>query len=136
MKQVEIFCINTNSTHTYPLGTSLLEISQDLNIQLKNRVCGAIVNHQVKELSFCVVKPKRVEFFDVSHPDGIRLYIRSLIFVLYAAVKEVYPHVSLRIQKGISNGYFCELTGFGRNRKGSRCSGTGKEEDGTSLQAK
>jgi hypothetical protein len=29
-----------------------------------------------------------------------------------------------------------ELTGFGRNRKGSRCSGTGKEEDGTSLQAK
>lgn len=114
MKQVEIFCINTNSTHAYPLGTSLLEISQDLNIQLKNRVCGAIVNHQVKELSFCVVKPKRVEFFDVSHPDGIRLYIRSLIFVLYAAVKEAFPHVSLRIQKGISNGYFCELNGLER----------------------
>ena len=114
MKQVEIFCINTNSTHVYPLGTSLLELSQDLNIQLKNRVCGAIVNHHVKELSFCVVKPKRVEFFDVSHPDGIRLYIRSLIFVLYAAVKEVFPHVSLRIQKGISNGYFCELNGLER----------------------
>jgi uridine kinase len=114
MKQVEVFCKNTNATHFYPLGTSLLEISEHLQIKTQNRVCGAIVNHQVKELSFCVVKTKQIEFFDVSHPDGIRMYIRSLIFVLYAAVREVLPNVSLRIRKGISNGYFCELSGMDR----------------------
>ena len=96
------------------MGISLMEISQDLKIELPNTVCGAIVNHQVKELSFCVVKSKQVEFIDVSHPDGMRMYIRSLIFVLFSAVKEVLPHVSLRVQKGISNGYFCELNGLGR----------------------
>jgi uridine kinase len=109
MKQVEIYCKNTQTKHKYPLGTSLLEISIDLNIKFENIVCGAIVNNQVKELSFCVVKPKHIEFIDVSHPDGIRMYIRSLIFVMYVAVKEVFPNVSLRIQNGISNGYFCEL---------------------------
>lgn len=114
MKEIEIFCHNTHSKHTYPLGTSLLEISRDLNIKLENTVCGAIVNNQVRELSFCLVKPKHIEFFDVAHPDGIRMYIRSLIFVMYAAVKEVFPHVSLHVRKGISNGYFCELSGFGR----------------------
>lgn len=114
MKQVEIFCKNTNSTHEYQLGTSLLEISKDLNIKLENRVCGAIVNNQVRELSFCLVKPKRIEFFDISHPDGRRLYIRSLIFVFYAAVKETFPEVSLTIQNGISNGYFFEINGLGR----------------------
>ncbi len=114
MKQVEIFCKNTNSTHVYPLGTSLLEISKDLNIQSDNIICGAIVNSQVKELSFCVVKSKRIEFFDVSHTDGVRLYVRSLVFVMYAAVKEVFPRVSLRIQNGISNGLFCELQGLER----------------------
>lgn len=114
MKQVEIFCHNTNSTHFYPLGTSLLEISRDLNIQLKNRVCAAIVNHQVKELSFCIVKAKQIEFIDLSHPDGIRMYIRSLLFVMYAAVKEALPHVTLQVQHGISNGYYCELSGLGR----------------------
>lgn len=114
MKQVEIYCQSTKTTHSYPLGTSLLEISKDLNIQMKNTVCGALVNHQVKELSFCVVKPKRIEFIDVSHPHGIRMYIRSLIFVLYAAVKEAMPHVTLQIQKGISNGYYCELNGLER----------------------
>lgn len=115
MKEIEIYCHNTHSKHTYPLGTSLLEISRDLNIQLKNTVCGAIVNNQVRELSFCLVKPKHIEFFDVSHTDGIRMYIRSLIFVMYSAIKEVFPHVSLRIRKGISSGYFCELAGFGRD---------------------
>ena len=114
MKQVEIFCKNTNSTHEYPLGTSLLEISKDLNIKLENRVCGAIVNNQVRELSFCLVKPKRIEFFDISHPDGRRLYIRSLIFIFYAAVKETFPEVRLTIQNGISNGYFFEINGLGR----------------------
>jgi uridine kinase len=114
MKQVEIYCKNTNSVHEYPLGTSLLEISRDLDIKLENKVCGAIVNNQVRELSFCLVKPKRIEFFDFSHPDGRRLYIRSLIFVLYAAVKETFPEVSLKIQNGISNGYFFELNGLGR----------------------
>lgn len=114
MKQVEIFCKNTNSTCTYPLGTSLLEISNDLKIKAENMVCGAIVNNQIRELSFCLVKPKQIEFIDVSHPDGMRLYIRSLIFVLYAAVKETFPEVQLKIQNGISNGYFFEINGLDR----------------------
>ena len=115
MKQVEIFCKNTDSTHSYPLGTSLLEISKDLNIKLDNLVCGAIVNNQIRELSFCLVKPKQIEFIDVSHPDGRRLYIRSLIFVLYAAVKETFPEVNIKVQNGISNGYFFELNGMDRD---------------------
>jgi len=112
MKQVEIYCHNTQTRHSYPLGTSLLEICRDLDIRSDNTICGAIVNHQVRELSFCVVKPKNIEFFDVAHPDGMRMYIRSLIFVLYVAVKEIFPKAKLIIQKGISNGYFCELENF------------------------
>lgn len=114
MKEVEIFCKNSNSTCSYPLGTSLLEISEDLKIKLDNKVCGAIVNNQIRELSFCLVKPKQIEFIDVTHPDGRRLYIRSLIFLLYAAVKETFPKVNLKIQNGISNGYFFELNGLDR----------------------
>jgi uridine kinase len=114
MKQVEIYCHNTRTRHSYPLGTSLLEICRDLDIRSDNTICGAIVNHQVRELSFCVVKPKNIEFFDVAHPDGMRMYIRSLIFVLYVAVKEIFSRAKLIIRKGISNGYFCELENFER----------------------
>lgn len=114
MKEVEIYCINTNSVHRVSLGTSLMEISKQLDLKFENQVCGAIVNNKVQELSFCVTKSKQIEFFDISHPDGMRMYIRSLLFILYAAVREVLPNVDLRIQHGISNGYFCELNGLNR----------------------
>ncbi len=41
---------------SYPLGTTLEEIKNDLGIQLASPVYGALVNNKVKELSFTVVK--------------------------------------------------------------------------------
>lgn len=114
MKQVEIYCRNTGTRHAYPMGVSLTEVCRDLDINLKTAVCGALVNNKLKELSFSVVKSKTVEFIDMTHPDGRRMYIRSLLFVLYAAVREVFPDICLNIQHGISNGYYAELEGLGR----------------------
>jgi uridine kinase len=114
MKKIEIICRNNQSRKLYPIGTTLEKILKDQQINLKTPVCGAMVNHKLKELSFTVFKPKTVEFIDLMHPDGRRMYIRSLFFVLYAAVREVFPEVILHIDHGISNGYFAELEGLNR----------------------
>ena len=114
MNTIEIYCENNNLTKSYPLGTTLKEMSDDMQIKLKNPVCGALVNHKVKELSFAVVKAKRIRFIDYSHVDGRRLYTRSLLFLLYVAVRETFPQVKLRILNGMSNGYYCELVGLKR----------------------
>ena len=114
MANIDIYCENTNTLKSYPLGVTLKEIRDDLQIKLKNPVLGAIVNNKVKELSFVVVKSKRIKFIDYSHPDGRRLYIRSLIFLLYVAIRETMPQVKMRIPNGISQGYYCELLGLGR----------------------
>jgi uridine kinase len=63
-------------------------------------------------MSFVFVKNKKVEFIDYSHPDGMRLYVRSLFFILFAAVREVFPEVKLKMMHGISRGYYCELAGL------------------------
>ncbi len=109
MATVEIYCVNTKTYKSYPLGTTLKDIAIDLDIKLEYQICGAIVNNKLKELSFLVVKSKTIEFIDISHPDGTRMYIRSVIFVLFSALKEVFPAINLKIQHGISNGFFCEL---------------------------
>ncbi|WP_423128939.1 nucleoside kinase [Gaoshiqia sp. Z1-71] len=114
MKTIDIYCKNTNTVKSYPLGITLDEIKDDLQIKLNNPVCGALVNHKVKELSFTVVKSKKVEFIDYSHVDGRRLYVRSLLFLLYVAVRETFPQVKLKVLNGISQGYYCELIGLGR----------------------
>lgn len=114
MKQVEILCKNTGNRCAYPMGITLEEIARDQNIQLSTPVCGALVNNKLKELSFTVIKSKTIEFVDMIHPDGRRMYIRSLIFVFYAAVNELYPEANMSIEHGISNGYYAELKDLGR----------------------
>lgn len=113
-KTVDIYCENTNTVKAYPIGVTLEEIKEDLGIELDNPVCGALVNNKVKELSFAVVKSKQVRFIDYTHIDGRRLYVRSLIFLLYVAVREAFPQVKLKVMNGISQGYYCELLGLER----------------------
>lgn len=115
MKTINVYCQNTNTVKAYPIGTTLEQIKEDLNVKLANPVCGALVNHKVKELSFSVVKPKRVEFIDYTHIDGRRLYVRSLLYLLYVAVRETFPQVKLKILNGISQGYYCEFIGMERS---------------------
>jgi uridine kinase len=38
--------------------------------------------------------------------------VRSLFFILFAAVREVFPEVKLKMMHGISRGYYCELAGL------------------------
>ncbi len=114
VKSVEILCKNNNSRCHYPLGTTLEEIARDQRIELRTPVCGALVNNKLKELSFTVVKSKSVEFVDLLHPDGRRMYIRTLLFVMYAAVREMFPEAGLDVEHGISNGYYGELRGLDR----------------------
>lgn len=114
MKEVNIYCENTGRKVAYPMGITLEEISLDQKIQLRTPVCGALVNNKLKELSFSIVKSKNVEFVDMIHPDGRRMYIRSLLFVFYAAVNELYPEAKMSIEHGISNGYYAEMKGLGR----------------------
>jgi uridine kinase len=114
MNTIDIYCVNTGEKRIYPLGITLEEIKDDFQVKLDNPILGALVNNKVKELSFVFVKNKKVEFIDYSHPDGMRLYVRSLFFILFAAVREVFPEVKLKMMHGISRGYYCELAGLNR----------------------
>ena len=114
MNTIDIYCVNTGEKRVYPLGITLEEIKDDFQVKLDNPILGALVNNKVKELSFVFVKNKKVEFIDYTHPDGLRLYVRSLFFILVAAVKEVFPEVKLKMMHGISRGYYCELAGLDR----------------------
>lgn len=109
MNNLKIKCFNNNQTIEIPKGTKLLDAAKLFNIQLKNPVLGAMVNNKLREASFEFYHPKTVRFIDITHPDGMRMYIRSLSFVLYAAVEELLPGTTLRIEHSVSNGFYCEL---------------------------
>ncbi len=108
-RMITIRCENNGVEKAYPFGTDLADIIKDQKIKLKNKIVGAMVNNEVEELTYKIFKPKTVKFIDISHKDGMRMYVRSLIFVLMKAINELYPKADLSIEHSISNGYFCEI---------------------------
>lgn len=101
----------SGETKYFPEGTGLSEIADAFNVKLKAPVVGAMVNNELKELSFRVYRPKTVRFVDLTNKDGMRMYVRGLYYVLMKAARELYPDAELRIDHSVSNGYFCELIG-------------------------
>lgn len=110
-KSVTIYCKNTKSYHSFPLGISLIEIYNALEIKLKYKLVAARVNYKVEDLNFLVYKPKDVEFIDLSVPSGMRVYVRTLSMVISKAVTEIFQDKAFRIEHPISKGYYCMLDG-------------------------
>lgn len=108
-KEIKIKCINNNSEVHAPRGITLSETAKLMDVKLANPILGAMVNNRLRDVSFELFNPKTVKFIDVNHPDGMRMYVRSLSFVLYAAVEELFPGARLRVEHSVSKGFYCEL---------------------------
>ena len=108
-KKLDIYCLNTNVTKQYPVGTSLREIADDQNIKLNKPLVGAFVNNKVKELDYAVFKPKVVQFFDLESVEGQRMYNRSLCMLLAKTLNDVEPELRVVVDHSISKGFYCEL---------------------------
>ncbi len=106
---LQIYCKNNQSYIKVENGSSLLEILRDLNLQMPYPVVSAKVNNKAEGLTFRVYTNKDVEFLDLTDPSGMRTYVRSVCFVLYKAVNELFPQGEILMEHPVSNGYFCDL---------------------------
>lgn len=108
-KNITIRCANTGRSHRVPMGYTLEEVYELLDLQMPYGPTSAKVNHKVEGLHFMLFMDKDIEFLDITSSSGLRTYTRSLFFVLYKAVRDLYPSASLRIDTPVSNGYYCQL---------------------------
>ena len=110
MKQMlQICCKNNNISKEFPIGSSLLDIYYGFNLNFPYQVVSAKVNNRSEGLNFRVYNNKDIEFLDVRDQSGMRTYVRSLCFVLFKAVTELFPEGQLFVEHPVSKGYFCNL---------------------------
>ena len=75
-------------------------------------IVGAVVNGDLRELTFPIEMDMRVRPVTMSDADGARIYRRSITFLLEAAFEELFPDADLTIDHSVSSGgFFCEVTG-------------------------
>lgn len=109
-KNITIRCKNTGRSHKVPIGFTLEETYELLDLHMPYGPTSAKVNNKVEGLHFMFFMDKDVEFLDITSPSGMRTYTRSLFFVLYKALRDLYPGARLRIGTPVANGYHCRIT--------------------------
>jgi len=75
-------------------------------------IVGGIVNGELRELTYSIEIDSRVKPVTMESTDGMRIYRRSLTFLLAAAFEELFPEASLTVDHSIaSGGYYCQVRG-------------------------
>ncbi|HJR80958.1 MAG TPA: nucleoside kinase, partial [Anaerolineales bacterium] len=93
-----------------PRGSKIGEFMQAL--ELDSQVVAAIVNGDLRELTYPITIESRVIPVTMSDPDGARIYRRSLTFLLEMAFNDLFPDAVLYVDHSVaSGGYYCQITG-------------------------
>ena len=108
---IQVRCKNNGITKSFPEGTSLLDVWQEYadELHFDYPVVSAKVNNVSQGLKYRVYNNRDVEFIDVRDGSGRRVYARSLCFVLYKAVSDVFPGSRLFVEHPLSRGYYCNF---------------------------
>ena len=108
-KTVTVFCKNNGEQRQVPVGATLAEVYELMNLHIAHGPMSVRVNNKVEGLKFRVYNPKTIEFLDITTPSGLRAYTRTLFFVLCKAAHDLYPGCHVTIDIPVSNGYFVDL---------------------------
>lgn len=105
---------NRDIEKIYRRGISLKEISDDFNNSHSNLIVAAKVNNLIKDLQACLYDDCSIEFIELNTEFGLKVYQRSITFLLIVAIYELYRNVKVTVEHSISKGLFCEVY-LGRN---------------------
>ena len=95
-----------------PLGTPLESFVQAAMSDEEVPVIAALVDGELRELTYPVRSDAFVEPLRLSSSDGVRIYRRSLAFLLVTAVRELFPGSQVFIDHTLPfGGFFCRVLG-------------------------
>lgn len=89
--------------------TQIKDILKDEIENSKYTVIGAIFNNQYRRLDYKVIQDGKVELIDISTKQGMKIYRRTLIFIMAMAFNRVNPNIKLRVNYQLKNAMFCTL---------------------------
>ncbi len=106
---VKIFCVNTQTSKTFPEGTTLMEMLPEFDFEQPFPILSAKVNNVSQGLKYRAFNSRQVEFLDYRSYTGRSVYCNSLCFLLCKATEDVFPKSKVTIRRPISKGYFITI---------------------------
>ncbi|RME81097.1 MAG: nucleoside kinase [Caldilineae bacterium] len=96
-----------------PRGTKLVEFVRVATAgDGQPEAIAAVFNNKLTELNRPVDQDGYVRLIRLNHPDGARIYRRSLTFLLIAVAHRLFPEARVYVEHSITKGgYYCEVEG-------------------------
>jgi uridine kinase len=111
MTETKIYCCNDHTFYSVPKGSTLQQLYDRLPSPLPYPCVGAKANAHTVDLGYEVYNPQDVTFLDVTSEAGMRVYVRTLCFVLCCAASEICPESRVRIEHSVAHNYYVKLVG-------------------------
>jgi uridine kinase len=94
-----------------PRGATIGEFLAPLQLEDIPPVVGAVINGELRELTYTVKMDAKVKPISMGSADGMRIYRRSLTFLLETSFNDLFPGAILTIDHSVSSGgYYCQVS--------------------------
>lgn len=76
-------------------------------------IVAAKVNNEIKDLNYKLHEDCKLSFIDLSSEQGVRIYRKSLLFIMIKSSEELYPQGNVVVRHSLSKGLYCEIKNIG-----------------------
>jgi uridine kinase len=95
-----------------PRGATAGDFLKIVQADYPDPIVGAIVNSELRELTYPIKMDATVRPVTMGESDGMRIYRRSLTFLLETAFEALFPGFVLTVDHSVSSGgYYCHISG-------------------------
>ena len=92
-------------------GSCLLPVAKAYEREYASPIVTAIFNGQLWDLQRPLTESGTVELVEVNVPEGMRVYVRTLLFVMLTAAHKLYPDVLVEVRNTLGSALYCKAGG-------------------------
>lgn len=93
----------------YTEGTTLAEIGREVEAGYDSPLAAGVFNGQEYSLSYRVTEDGEVAFIPMNSVEGMRAFVRTIIFVCDVAMKELFPETELEVCNSLGSALYCTM---------------------------
>ncbi|MGM9569645.1 MAG: nucleoside kinase [Phascolarctobacterium sp.] len=88
-------------------GSTLLEVAKSLASSFASPVVEGIFNNEAVDLQKPLYEDGEIGFIEVNTEEGMRVYTRTLLFMLLVCTKKLRPDVEIEVRNTLGSALYC-----------------------------
>lgn len=85
------------------------DLAKEFQKEFRSPIMAAVVNNNLRELTYIIKEDATVKFLDMSTSDGMKIYVRTLCFLFVKATKDILGKCNIHIEHSLGSGLYIDI---------------------------